>query len=55
MIVLSDMQWIELPGGIMSATQLSALRVDENWEIVSEFHTMIRPMNPCFHRWSYNA
>ena len=38
-----------------SPTQLSAVRVDENWEIVEDFSTYIMPMNPTFYDWKHVA
>ena len=43
MLVLIDIEWIEKQDREKELTQISAVRVDEKWKILSEFHVTIRP------------
>ena len=58
MYVIADVEWVETHSHRRSPTQLAAVRVDENWEIVEEFFSYIRPMNSSFYDWdniAYNG
>ena len=55
MVVLLDMEWIEDHDGQRSLTQLYAARVDEKWEPVSVFETLVRPRDPETASWEYLA
>ena len=55
MYVIADIEWVENYLYKRSPTQLSAVRVDENWEIVEDFSTRIKPMNSSFYDWSHVA
>lgn len=55
MYIIADVEWVENELHKNSPTQLSAVRVDENWEIVEDFSSFIRPMNPSFYDWGHVA
>ena len=55
MYIIADLEWVENEWHKSSPTQLSAVRVDEHWEIVEDFSTYIRPMNPSFYDWDHVA
>jgi len=55
MFVLADIEWITNAHGVHSPTQLSAIRVDENWSEISSFHSLIRPKDDSFHDWNHDA
>lgn len=55
MYVIADVEWVQNQTNKQSPTQLSAVRVDENWEIVEDFSTYIKPMNPTFYDWKHVA
>lgn len=55
MYIVADVEWVENHLYKKSPTQLSAVRVDENWEIVDDFSSFIRPMNPSFYDWGHVA
>lgn len=52
--VIADVEWVE-KGYKKSPTQLSALRVDENWNVLDRFSSFIRPMDASFYDWSHIA
>ena len=45
MVVLFDLEWIEKDG--IHLTQLSALRVDENWDILGNLDIIVNPGSSC--------
>ena len=55
MYVIADIEWVENYLYKKSPTQLSAVRVDEHWEIVEDFSTRIKPMNSSFYDWNHVA
>ncbi len=55
MYVLMDMEWITNKNGHHCPTQLAALRVDEEWNTVDSFSTLIRPRDFTFEYWNHMA
>ena len=55
MFVLADMEWMTNENGHYSPTQLAAVKVDENWNIVDKFESFIRPRDTAFHYWEHVA
>ena len=55
MYVIADMEWITNANGHHSPTQLAAVRVDENWNVVDKFASFIRPRDSEFHDWKHKA
>ena len=55
MYVIADVEWVENAQKKASPTQISAVRVDENWEIIDDFSEFVRPMNASFHMWDHIA
>ena len=55
MYVLADIEWVAGKGGIINPTQLAALRVDEDWQVVSSFFARFRPKDESFHDWKHVA
>ena len=55
MYVIADVEWVENAQKKASPTQISAVRVDENWEIIDDFSEFVRPMNASFHTWDHIA
>jgi len=55
MFVLADMEWMANENGHFSPTQLAAVKVDENWNIVDKFESFIRPRDTAFHDWEHVA
>ena len=55
MIVLVDMEWVENKQRRVTPTQLSAIRVDDEWEPVDEFHSLCYPQNASFYQWNHVA
>lgn len=55
MFVLADMEWMTNENGHFSPTQLAAVKVDENWNIVDKFESFIRPRDTAFHDWEHVA
>lgn len=55
MYIIADVEWVENQLHKSSPTQLAAVRVNEDWEIIEEFFTYIRPMNSSFHNWGHMA
>ena len=53
MFVIADMEWLTNAAGHISPTQLSAVKVDENWNAVAEFNSFIRPRDGEFHIWNH--
>ena len=41
MFVLADMEWMTNENGHYSPTQLAAVKVDENWNIVDKFESLL--------------
>jgi hypothetical protein len=55
MIVLLDVEWVTYPTTMRELTQLSAMRLDEAWNVVSEFHVLVCPGEPAACDWSHIA
>ena len=55
MYIIADIEWVENKMNKQSPTQLSAIRVDADWNIVDEFSAFIRPMDSSFHDWNHVA
>ncbi|MBQ7357236.1 MAG: hypothetical protein IJW65_00710 [Clostridia bacterium] len=55
MYVIVDMEWETNKQGMISPTQLSAARVDEDWNVIIKFNTLIRPKDPSFYNWESAA
>lgn len=55
MYIIADVEWAVNHSHKNSPTQLAAVRVDENWEIVEDFFSYIRPMNSSFYDWDHVA
>ena len=55
MYIIADVEWVENQLHKCSPTQLSAVRVDENWEIIDDFSSYIKPLNPSFYDWDHVA
>ena len=53
MIVLLDLEWIEKNEKFL--TQLSAVRTDENWNVVSSMEIFVKPSAECFKEPSHMA
>ncbi len=58
MFVIADIEWAENRAYMTTPTQLSAVRVDNDWNVVDSFNSLIRPRDSSFHIWhhvSYNS
>ena len=55
MYIIADVEWAQNKFNKVSPTQLSAVRVDKNWEIVDDFSAYIKPMNSSFYDWDHVA
>ena len=55
MYVIADIEWVQNKLNKQSPSQLSAVRVDEQWNVVDDFSSFIRPMNASFHDWKHVA
>jgi len=55
MFVITDMEWVTNKSGHYSPTQLAAVRVDENWNKVDSFESLIRPRDESFYEWRHIA
>ena len=51
MYVLCAMEIVRNHQNLFSATQLAAMRVDENWVRKDTFHSPIEPLDASFHQW----
>ena len=48
MFVAADIEWVKIPVGLDVPTQLAASRVDETWNVISTFHSFIKPLGSVF-------
>jgi len=48
MFVAADIEWVKIPAGLDVPTQLAASRVDETWNVISTFHSFIKPLSSVF-------
>lgn len=55
MFVLVDMEWITNAGEYQSPTQISAVRLNEDWSVISQFDSFIKPRDSSFHDWLHVA
>ena len=55
MYIIADVEWVENARGKTSPTQISAVRVDENWEIIDDFSSFVRPIDSSFVAWNHVA
>lgn len=55
MLVLIDLEWTIRQNQEKELTQISAVRVDQKWNIHSEFHRTIRPEAPAYVDWLHVA
>ena len=55
MYIIADVEWVQNKENKQSPTQLSAVRVDSEWNIIDEFSSYIRPMDASFHDWKHVA
>ena len=55
MYVIADIEWVQNKLNKQSPSQLSAVRVDDQWNIIDEFSSFIRPMDASFHDWKHVA
>ena len=55
MYIIADIEWVQNKENKQSPTQLSAVRVDNEWNIKDEFSSYIRPMDASFHDWKHVA
>lgn len=55
MYIIADVEWIQNKDNKQSPTQLAAVRVDSEWNIVNEFFSYIRPLDASFHDWTHVA
>lgn len=53
MFVIADIEWMTNEEGHHSPTQLAAIRVDETWNEVDNFASLIRPRDSEFHDWRH--
>ena len=53
MFVIADIEWMTNEDGHHSPTQLAAIRVDESWNEVDAFASLIRPRDSEFHVWRH--
>ena len=54
MLVIMDIEWIDCERRICP-TQIAAIRVDENWNILDRFDQVIRPYSQKAYRWLHAA
>ena len=55
MYIIADVEWVQNRSNKQSPTQLCAVRVDSEWNVVGRFFSYIRPMNASFHDWNHVA
>lgn len=55
MYVIADVEWVQNRENKQFPTQLSAVRVDNGWNIVDEFSSYVRPKDTSFHDWKHVA
>ena len=55
MVVLLDIEWIEYDKGKVHPTQLAAIRVDENGEVLDEAFSRMRPQEAGAYQWRHIA
>ena len=52
--VIADLEWIDY-GGFINPTQISAVKVNCNWDIKSHFSEKIKPRDKHFYNWKHMA
>ena len=55
MYIIADVEWAQNKANKNSPTQLAAVRVDSNWDVIDDFHAYIRPLNSSFYDWNHIA
>ena len=55
MYVIADVEWVQNEVNKISPTQLSAIRVNKDWEIVEDFSAYIKPLDSSFYDWEHVA
>lgn len=55
MYIIADVEWAQNELNKISPTQLSAVRVNEDWEIANDFSAYIKPMDQSFYDWDHVA
>ncbi len=55
MFVIMDMEWVTNRAGHCTPTQISAIRVDEQWNTIDKFNSLIRPRDTSFYDWRHVA
>lgn len=55
MFVIADLEWITNAEMNHSPTQLAAIRVDGNWNVIAKFNSFIRPKDVKYHNWKHIA
>ena len=55
MFIIADIEWMTNMYAIHGPTQLSAVKVDENWNTVDSFNAFIRPRDNTFFKWNHVA
>lgn len=55
MYIIADVEWVQNEQNKQSPTQLAAVRVDDEWNIIDDFTAYIRPMDASFHDWNHVA
>ena len=55
MFVIADIEWITYENGLKSPTQLSAVKVDTNWNEEEKFFSFIHPKETTNQDWSHIA
>ena len=53
MFVIADIEWMTNKDGHQSPTQLAAIRVDNEWNEIDTFYSLIRPRDSEFHDWKH--
>ena len=52
--VIADIEWLD-KGGFINPTQISAVKVNSNWQSLSHFSERIKPRSQCFYTWKHTA
>ncbi len=55
MYIIADIEWVENQSGRVSPTQISAARVDGQWNEVEQYTSYIKPQDSTFHSWEHVA
>ena len=55
MYVIADLEWIDNKRGQEYPSQLAAIRIDSDWNVISKFFCRMKPHDPSFFRWEHVA